>query len=364
VLPGGFARIGDASDTRAAVMGDGVWSADMWVHGRDAVKQTSLLPAPDSLQIRRNPGTLPSRVADNFYWLGRYLERGEALLGVVRVMLGTSTDADAGGALAPATAGKLVGLIVAGGAAPPPRSFARADLTEFARTAIEAPDQQSVVAINALARAIGEGARDRLSADMVRLLEAPLPRHPGLPDRAAALQRRYAALAGLSAEHMVRTAAWRFLDLGRRVERALGCGRAVHAFGLAGASLDDLSTLLDLSDAQIGYRQRYPTGIARVPVIDLVALDPANPRSLPYQTKRIRTQLRALPVLGNDGTAEPQQAAARAIEAVVATAEAATLDTAALFHVEQKPYEMSDLVARRYFLQGAEPLRASGLTLA
>lgn len=364
VLPGGLARIGDAPDTRAAVMGDGVWSADMWVHGREAVKPTSLLPAPDSLQIRRNPGTLPSRVADNLYWLGRYLERGEALLGVTRVMLGTSIDADAGGALAPDTARKLVGLIVAGGTAPPPRSFAPADLTAFARTAIEAPDQHSVVAINGLARAIGEGARDRLSADMVRLLEAPLPRHPGLLDRAAALQRRYAALAGLSAEHMGRTAAWRFLDLGRRVERALGCGRAVRAFGLAGASLDDLSTLLDLSDAQIGYRQRYPTGIARVPVVDLVALDPANPRSLAYQTERIRTQLRALPVLGDDGLAEPQQAAARAVDSAVATADAATLDAAALFGVEQKLYELSDLVARRYFLQGAEPLRASGLTLA
>ena len=163
---------------------------------------------------------------------------------------------------------------------------------------------------------------------------------------------------------MGRTAAWRFLDLGRRIERALGSLRMVRAFGLAGASPDDLSTLLDLADSQISYRQRYMTGIARVPVVDLVALDPDNPRALAYQTERICTHLRALPVLADNGMAEPQQAAAVAINAAVITASAATLDAALLWDVERRLFALSDLVARRYFLQGAEPLRASGLTLA
>ena len=85
---------------------------------------------------------------------------------------------------------------------------------------------------------------------------------------AGSLQRRYAALAGLSAEHMGRTAAWRFLDLGRRIERSIAAARATATFGMAGATLDDLSTLLDLADSQISYRQRYLTGLARVPVIE------------------------------------------------------------------------------------------------
>ncbi|HVF92756.1 MAG TPA: circularly permuted type 2 ATP-grasp protein [Sphingomonas sp.] len=364
VMPGGFARIGEHPDVRAAVMGEGLWSADVCVHGSDAVAPVSLLPATDSLHIRRNPGTLPSRVADNFYWLGRYLERGEALLAAIRVMLGNSIDADGGAALAPATVGKLVGLIAGAGAAPHPGSLRRADLTAFARTAMEDESWHSIATINRLARGIGEGSRDRLSADMVRLLEAPFPTHRGMLDRAGSLQRRYAAIAGLSAEHMGRTAAWRFHDLGRRIERGVAMARGLRLFGMAGATADDLSTLLDLADSQISYRQRYLTGIARVPVLDLVALDPSNPRSLAYQIERITKHLAKLPVLDDDGMAEPQQAQATALAAILATASAAQLDSDELGVFEQRLGALSEAIARRYFLQGAEPLREGGLTLA
>ena len=364
VLPGGFARIGDDPDPRAAAMGEGSWSADVCVHGPDPVPPISLLPDADTLAVRRNPGTLPSRVADNFYWLGRYLERGEALLGVIRLMLGNSIDVEGGAALSGSTVGRLVGLVTGAGAAPHPPSLGRADLQALAKTAMEDENWQSVAAINRHARHIGDGSRDRLSADMVRLLDAPFPRHPGLLDRAGSLQRRYAAILGLSAEHMVRTASWRFHDLGRRIERAMSIARNVRMFGLAGASADDLSTLLDLANSQISYRQRYPTGLARVPVIDLVALDPGNPRGLAFQVARIGEHLQALPVLADDGMAEDQQAQATALSARVSTASAQGLDPELLGDLEARLGRLSDAIARRYFLQGAEPLRAPGLTLA
>jgi uncharacterized circularly permuted ATP-grasp superfamily protein/uncharacterized alpha-E superfamily protein len=364
VLPGGFARIGEHPDPRAAVMGEGSWSADVCIHGAEPVTPVSLLPATDSLAVRRNPGTLPSRVADNFYWLGRYLERGEALLGAIRVMLGNSIDVDGGAALSNQTVGRLVGLITGAGAAPHPPSLRRIDLTALARTAMEDEAWQSVACINRHARAIGDGSRDRLSADMTRLLDAPFPRHSGMLDRAGSLQRRYAAILGLSAEHMVRTASWRFHDLGRRIERAIGVARTLRVFGMPGASADDLSTLLDLANSQISYRQRYPTGIARVPVADLVALDPGNPRGLAFQMGEIVAHLAELPVLGDDGMAEPQQAQAAALAALVANATAPTLDPDLLGDVERRLGTLSDAIARRYFLQGAEPLRAPGLTLA
>jgi uncharacterized alpha-E superfamily protein len=163
---------------------------------------------------------------------------------------------------------------------------------------------------------------------------------------------------------MGRTAAWRFHDLGRRIERAAATARAARLFGMEGVSADDLSTLLDLADSQISYRQRYLTGIARVPVVDLVALDPGNPRALAFQAERIVEHLCKLPVLEDDGMAEPQQAGGIALQALVATAAAATLDTVTLGEVERQLAELSDAIARRYFLQGAEPLRAAGLTLA
>ena len=148
-------------------------------------------------------------------------------------------------------------------------------------------------------------------------------------DRAGSLQRRYAALSGLAAEHMGRTASWRFHDLGRRIERAIVVTRLVRTFGLAGATSDDLSTLLDLADSQISYRQRYLTGIARVPVVDLVALDPGNPRSLAYQVDCIAAHLDHLPVLHDDGLPEDQQAEALALKALLAATNAASLDARA-----------------------------------
>jgi len=365
VLPGGFARIGEDPDVRAAVMGEGSWSADVVVHGRESVPAVSLLPASDSIHLRRNPGTLPSRVADNLFWLGRYLERGEALLGAVRVLLGHSIGADTGAALPADTVWKLVRLIVATGAAAPPPSIQRADLVAFAQEALESPDGfGSVRAINRLARGIGAGSRDRLSADMVRLLDAPHPVRGHLLERAGSLQRRYAALAGLSAEHMARTDGWRFHDLGRRIERASAAVAALRALGAPGASAEDLSTLLDLANSQISYRQRYLTGIARVPVVDLVALDPGNPRGIAFQAGMIAEHLGTLPVLDDTGIEEPQQALATALSALIATSRGVTLDETVLQEFAERLGALSSAIARRYFLQGAETLRASGMTLA
>ncbi|UZK68390.1 circularly permuted type 2 ATP-grasp protein [Sphingomonas sp. S1-29] len=366
VLPGGFARLGRQGDVRATAMGEGLWSADVVVHGPEPVAPSSLLPAVDSQHLRRNPGTLPSRVADNLFWLGRYLERGEALLGVIRVLLGNSISADTGAALAGPTVERLVRLIVETGAAPAPPSLKRQDLTAFARAAMEGVEEgwYSVRATNRQARGLGRVSRDRLSADMIRLLDAPHPVRGGILDRAGSLQRRYAALAGLSAEHMGRTDAWRFHDLGRRIERAAKVVRNLVAFGIDASTADDLSTLLDLADSQISYRQRYLTGIARVPAIDLVALDPGNPRGLAFQVAAIGEHLAALPVLSDDGLGEPQQMAATRLRAMVSTQAAATLDAATLGAVEAELYILAEAVARRYFLQGSEPLRGAGLTLA
>ncbi|MAX00130.1 MAG: hypothetical protein CMN72_10925 [Sphingomonas sp.] len=364
VLPGGFARIGEHPDPRAALMGEGSWSADVCVSASHAVEPVTLLPGPEEIRLRRNPGTLPSRAADNMFWLGRYLERGEALLGVIRVLLGHSISADTGAALSQATIGRLVGLVVAGTAAPQPPGTGRAELVEFARTALAGEGTGfSVRAINRQARGIGDGMRVRLAADMIRLLEAPFPTRGGLLDKAGSLQRRYAAIAGLCAEHMARTHAWRFIDLGRRLERAMAVSRTLRAFISGDVTGDDLSTLLDLADSQISYRQRYMAGPARVPVVDLIAFDASNPRGLAFQVAAIAEHLSALPVLSDDGLAEPQQARADEIVAQLKTWRAADLDQAMLHDIDVHLAGLSDAIARRYFLQAGEPLRAEGLTL-
>ncbi|MFX7879156.1 alpha-E domain-containing protein, partial [Acinetobacter baumannii] len=78
------------------------------IYGPEPVAPVTLLSSDDTTQLRRNPGTLPSRVADTLVWLGRYLERGEALLGLIRSLLGHSISADTGAALSPDTVQQLV----------------------------------------------------------------------------------------------------------------------------------------------------------------------------------------------------------------------------------------------------------------
>ena len=365
VMPGGFARIGDHLDVRAAVMGEGAFSADVCIVSASPVASVTLMSAAEQVVIRRNPGTLPSRVADNLFWLGRYLERAEAVLGLVQAGIGGSVDVDGGAALADDTIRRLAGLIVASGAASRRARGRDADIIALARAAMDDPGETSSVrSLLRQARDIGEGSRERLAAEVWRLLDAPFPARDSIAARAAALQQRLAALAGLSAENMGRTAGWRFLDLGRRIERAITGCRLLRALGLDSATADDLTTLLELTHSAIGYRQRYPTGLAPIAVRDLIALDASNPRSLAFQVEAIGAHLAALPQLSDDGMAEPQQQLANALVARLAALSAVTLDDTAGQGIETNLLALSDAIAARFFLRGGLPMRPAGLTLA
>ncbi|SFR96218.1 circularly permuted type 2 ATP-grasp protein [Sphingomonas jatrophae] len=374
VMPGGFVRLGVEADVRAAAIGEGVFSADACVVAhKPTPKPVTLLPA--NLAVRRNPGTLPSRAADNLFWLGRYLERGEATLRLVRAALGGTLDAGGAG-LSAETLDRIAGLLRSSGAAvledeeDEEEGGAIHDLAELAEAALVGPGGASVVSLLAIVRAIGEGTRDRLSADVWRIIDMPAPAlaqrydPAGTLDCAQAVQARFSALAGLAAENMGRTAGWRFHDLGRRLERAVVTCRLLRLFASEAADADDLATLLDLTDSQISYRARYLAGLALVPVRDLVGLDPFNPRSLAYQVARIGEHLAALPVLRDDGMAEAQQAQATELAAAIATARAESLGPKAVLALENRLYALSDAIGARFFLQGAETLRAGGMTLA
>lgn len=356
VMPGGFVRIGAEADARAVVLGEGAYSTDAVVVSDRPVPALTLLTADEEVQIRRNPGTLPSRVADNLFWLGRYLERAENTLSLVRGALGGSADVDGGATLGVEAAGRLDAMIAASGAAPAGASLG----TAFGDRA----QSSSVASVMALARGIGAGSRERLSADVWRLLDKDVPNTGPLTARAAALAERLAALAGLSAESMGRTASWRFLDLGRRLERAVGVCRLLKTFDVPDATADDLALLLDLSSSAISYRQRYPSNLSARAARDLIALDASNPRSLAFQVQAIGEHLAALPRLSDDGMAEAQEIEAMALSATLATFRAENLDAHAVQGIENRLLGLNDLIARRFFLRGGEPLRAPGMTLA
>ena len=64
-------------------------SKDTWVLGDGPGAAVQLLrPPTHPLEVSRATFDLPSRVADNLFWLGRYTERVEAVVRITRAILG------------------------------------------------------------------------------------------------------------------------------------------------------------------------------------------------------------------------------------------------------------------------------------
>src|SRR5215207_4134841 len=153
-----------------------------------------------------------------------------------------------------------------------------------------------------------------------------------------------ASLAGLAQENMNRAAGWRFLDMGRRAERAINTARFARQFAYDEAGDEDLDVLLTLVDCQITYRSRYLVGPALAPVRDLAVLDPYNPRSVAFQVATLNDHIAALPSLKEHGLIERPQRLAVALQATLTTAEAATLDVKTLFALEQDLLNLADAI--------------------
>lgn len=364
-MPGGFARLAAHADVRAVLMGEGDMSADVCIVSDEQEAAFSLLDVSPSPAIRRRAGTLPSKAADNLFWLSRYLERAEMTLRMVRSLLGGSIEADGPAALDPATLGRIAGLLARWGAIR--ARMLDEPVADLCRAAIgDGAQGGSVLGLFDAARRIAQGLRERLATDYWRLMSRPLGSVGEQPadvmiEHAAELAERLAALSGLAAENMVRGHGWTFHDLGRRLERAVHLCRLLVAFAGDDASSDDLTVLLDLCDCQISYRVRYLGGLSVAPVRDMLALEPLNPRSLLFQVERIVEHLRALPALRDDGMPEPPVRIAAGIAATLAAASAETLDRACLEDIETRLLALSDAIGGRFFLQGKDAERGMGM---
>jgi uncharacterized alpha-E superfamily protein len=146
---------------------------------------------------------------------------------------------------------------------------------------------------------------------------------------------------------MSQRAGWRFLELGRRIERAIVTCRFVRQFAEPPVTEGALDGLLELADSQITYRQRYLMVAARAPVIDLVVLDPNNPRSVAYQIGRIEEHLAALET-NADGRLSPTQQIALSLATTFRTIEAAAIDDEVMMATENGLMRLSDAIASSY----------------
>lgn len=361
IMPGGFCRTSERTDARALSMGADVRTADVWVIDDLPVEKVTLLASTDEVKVRRIMGNLPSRAADNLFWLGRYLERAEATLRLIRSLCNSLMDSES--ALdAGETLGGLQQLLIDWGALDEKALGGRA--LAAARDAMHDPKAYgSVIYLVRGARRTATSMRERLSVDFWAQLTAleedltqgsqnPLSEPEALEQVESALQI-LTSLAGLAQENMNRVAGWRFLEMGRRLERGINTCRLARTFAPEGATPDDLDLLLDIADSQITYRARYLVGLALTPVRDMIVLDPFNPRSVAFQVETLKSHLSSLPALQNDGMMEPTLQLLLPLATELETTDAAQLTVEKLQRFETTLLRLSGAIADRFFQQGA-----------
>ena len=354
VLPAGFVRIAEDVDARAVSLQRGAATADAWVLAHGPVAETTLLPTPERMPVQRATGLLPSRAADNLFWVGRYVERAEATLRLVRAIINRVAEAD--DAAAPVIA-SIGSLLAAWNAIPQETNLAPE--TFIARVVLTRADLEGALPrLTGSARAAASVIRDRFSPDAWRaindlaiMISSPLaigPTESAIAERVEAALRILSSLSGLAQENMTRLAGWRFLELGRRIERALLTCRLTRCFAQPGGPDGELDVLLELADSQISYRQRYVMIAALTPVLDLVILDPNNPRSVIFQLERIETHLGVLPNRNPSGRLSPVQQIAASIATRLRTAEATAVNDALILDIEQALMKLSDAISTAY----------------
>ncbi|WP_157118728.1 circularly permuted type 2 ATP-grasp protein [Azohydromonas lata] len=306
VLPGGFGRVhADADEPLLPARGSAM---DLWVRTDGTVDTFSMLTgrlSVDDILARRGP--VASRTAESLYWLGRYTERTEQAVRLARAALQRSTGTELPAPVQRALRVLLqrAGLLGSGGVAP-----SRAVLR---RSLLKALGEESGLGwlLTALSRSAGS-LRERLSPEqwgLMRSMGQDLRATLRPADKAAPttnevlraldeLAVQLAAVTGAQSDRMTRDHGWRLLTVGRHVERLVSHATQFGVLLREGALADaeGNALLLELYDSTITFRARYQRHQDLLALVDLLVLDDNNPRAWACILRRLRTELRKLPI--------------------------------------------------------------------
>ncbi len=380
VMPGGLARVSVQSDPRGHWHEPGDFSKDTWVRGDrvfDSHLMNTLTQSP--VVLRRGGRDLPSRTADNLFWLGRYIERAEGAIRLLRSLF-SRISGEAGLSDEPDTLSRLVALLVMQKHLSSRRAKRAVeggvDMVEAELRTIlfdpDSPDGLAVILQNV--RRTAELVRHRLSQDtwniLVELTGVPKEwartKGQSIDDAIRLLSRmiqHLAAANGMVMENMTRSYAWRFLEMGRRLERVRHLSKLIRHLAIRGNPevTGSLNLLLELADSSLTYRTRYKSEAKLAAVLDLLLADETNPRSVIFQILIFDEHMGALPHEQTSASLNPAQKIITRIctdirltdmiqvaEFTKNTKVRANL-VRVLKQVDQGVHQLSDLVAHTYF---------------
>jgi uncharacterized circularly permuted ATP-grasp superfamily protein/uncharacterized alpha-E superfamily protein len=303
-IPGGLIRVAEAEGSVVSMQRGG-HSKDAWVLWDAPVDTFSMLhPRNEPVELRRVPRAVPSSVADNVFWLGRYAERAENIARILRPIVSRVRRAEE------AEIGYLLRL----------HSCLDSRHSKLSKTKHRRPTslelEQEIISVmtdckrsdslaSTLAEVsrIGGNVRDRLSADMVYLIgrlrnsiqsDTQFLEYPAM---LTACLELLSAFSGMERENINRGLGWLFLTLGRRLERAIYLARQLREITTPLAEQDWplLECMLEVADSSMTYRTRYYTTLQPLAVLDVLMSDETNPRSLDFQLSHLVDLYRKLP---------------------------------------------------------------------
>jgi len=303
-IPGGLTRVAEAEGSVVSMQRGG-HSKDAWVLWDTPVDTFSMLrPRNEPVELRRVPRVVPSSVADNVFWLGRYAERAENIARILRPMISRERhveEAELGYLL------RLHSCLDSRHSKLPKAKNRRPTSLELEQELISVmtdgkrPD--SLASTLAEVSRIGGNVRDRLSADMVFLIgqlrdsiqhDTQFLEYPAM---LTACLELLSAFSGMERENINRGLGWLFLTLGRRLERAIYLTRQLREITtpLAEQDWSLLECLLEVADSSMTYRTRYYTTLQPLAVLDVLMADETNPRSLDFQLSHLVDLYKKLP---------------------------------------------------------------------
>ena len=313
VMPGGLTRVGNAEKALVISNQTGSQSKDTWVMASEPERVLTASDSDDESPVRETDLiSLPSRVVENLFWMGRYAERAEASLRLLRTVFlmlnGEEPVSDVSKRILLCAVTEVTAT--------------RPGFNKASDEMIRAPEQELLMIVKD-ARRLGsvrsnlnamiycaDESKELLSSDTLRVindvrdalqdLDRNLSIDGSAPEEALdPLVSTLMALSGLAQESMVRDFGWRFMEIGRRLERAHLTATLIEQLLVPEVSESDQTQLIEallLSlESLISYRRRYRARMGVQSSLDLILMDTSNPRSLLYQILLLSEHVCALP---------------------------------------------------------------------